>query len=71
MLGLAVVTFSLFDIIKENKEVVNEIKNEDENEEAEAEEENDKDENVVDNSQKETKEDKTSLKYILIHCSIF
>ena len=50
MLGLAVVTFSLFDIIKENKEVVNEIKNEDENEEAEAEEENDKDENVVENS---------------------
>ena len=39
ILGMAVVSFSLFDIIKENKEVVNEVKNEEEQEgDAEAEE---------------------------------
>ena len=67
VMGIAVMAFSIIDIKKENQEMQNEAKVE-EGENEENEDEENEEQQVTENA---PKVDKTSLKYILIHCSIF
>ena len=67
-MGLMLVTFSMIDIMRENADAGDpEGEEEDEEEEGAGDEPAEGDEDVV----KEPKEDKTTIKYILINCHLF
>ena len=66
-MGLMLVTFSMIDIMRENADAGGSGDDEEGEEEGAAEEPGDGDEEKV----VEPKEDKTTIKYILINCHLF
>ena len=65
-MGLMLVTFSMIDIMRENADAGDPEEEEEEDEEAGAD-----DAGEEEQVEKEPKEDKTTIKYILINCHLF